>query len=189
MTTTTAPPTTLGEFLQLPFIDESPAWEFINGASLQKPMGGGKHSTLQKRLVSMIDQAGDRYEAFPELRCTVAGRSVVPDVSIFQPDELPVDEDGEIIAPGVTFAPAWLTEVLSPHHSQTKVMGNILHCIEHGSQLGWLVDPAERSVMIFQPDCLPQILSGSSRLPVPENLNLNLTPDQIFQWLRRQRQG
>ena len=61
---------TLDEFLQLAWIEDPPAWEYINGKEVQKPMGGGKHSTLQKRLVTAIDRASDQYEAFPELRCT-----------------------------------------------------------------------------------------------------------------------
>lgn len=77
MTITVASPHTLEAFLKLPFIDESPAWEFIDGESRQKPMGGGNHSTLQKRLVSIIDQVSGDFEAFLELRCTVAGRSGV----------------------------------------------------------------------------------------------------------------
>ena len=189
MTTTTAPSITLEEFLQLPFINESPAWEFINGERSQKSMGGGKHSTIQKRLVGLIDQTDSVYEAFPELRCTVAGRSIVPDVSVFQRDDLPVDEDGEIIATGVTFAPVWIIEVLSPQQSQTRVTGNILHCLDHGSRLGWLIDPDERSVITFQPNCLPQILSENAKLPVLPDLDLALTPGQIFQWLQRQRRG
>jgi Uma2 family endonuclease len=41
----------LSDFLSLPYIEESPAWEYIGGGAIQKPMGGGKHSLLQKRLM------------------------------------------------------------------------------------------------------------------------------------------
>jgi Uma2 family endonuclease len=34
-------PITLAEFLALPDIDGSPAWECIDGIVTQKPMGGG----------------------------------------------------------------------------------------------------------------------------------------------------
>lgn len=67
--------TTIDEFLTLPEIEESPAWEYIDGEMVQKPMGGGKHSTLQKRLVAAIDQASDDYEAFPKLRSTFGALS------------------------------------------------------------------------------------------------------------------
>lgn len=68
---------TLQEFLKLPYIEESPAWEYINKEVIQKLIGGGKHSILQKRLVAAIDWTGSDYEAFPELRCTFGNRSVV----------------------------------------------------------------------------------------------------------------
>jgi len=176
---------TLPEFLNLSYIDESPAWEYINGEVIQKPMGGGKHSTLQKRLVVAIDQAGSEYEAFPELRCTFGNRSVVPDVAVVASNQLPLDQDGDITSTGIEFAPNWVIEILSPDQSQTRVTGNLLHCLKHGSQLGWLIDPNERSVLTYQPACLPDLLTGDDPLPALKGIPLNLSAKQIFGWLRR----
>jgi Uma2 family endonuclease len=39
---------TLEAFLHLPTIEDSPAWEFIDGEMLQKPMPTTHHSILQK---------------------------------------------------------------------------------------------------------------------------------------------
>ena len=75
---------TLEEFLKLP--ETKPAQEYINGKIYQKPMLQGKHSTLQSELISAINQAGKAKKlayAFPELRCTFAGRSIVPDLAYF----------------------------------------------------------------------------------------------------------
>jgi Uma2 family endonuclease len=185
MTITVPGTTTLKEFLKLPYVDESPAWEYINGEAVQKPMGGGKHSLLQKRLVAVIDAAGSHYEAFPELRCTVGNRSVVPDVVVVATHQLPVDDNGDIISTGIEFAPAWVIEILSPAQSQTKVTGNILHCLKHGSQLGWLIDPSERSIFIYHRDRLPDLLAGADVLPVLEGINLTLSVDEVFAWLKR----
>jgi Uma2 family endonuclease len=183
--TIAVPRTTLGEFLKLPYIDESPAWEYINSEVIQKPMAGGKHSLLQKRLVTTIDAAGSNYEAFPELRCTFGNRSVVPDVAVVANDKLPVDENGDIISTGIKFAPAWVIEILSPDQSQTKVTGNILHCLRNNSQLGWLIDPSERSIIVYQPDSLPSLLIETDVLPVLEDINLTLCVDDVFAWLKR----
>jgi len=177
--------TTLEEFLNLPYIEESPAWEYINGEAIQKPMAGGKHSLLQKRFVAVIDALDSHYEAFPELRCTCGNRSVVPDVVVISSNQLPLDESGEIISSGIDFAPAWIIEILSPAQSQTKVTGNILHCLKNGSQLGWLIDPSERCILIYQPNRLPDLLAGQDILPVLENMNLTLSIDEIFSWLQR----
>jgi Uma2 family endonuclease len=177
--------TTLEDFFKLPNIEESPAWEYINGEAIQKPMAGGKHSLLQKRLVAIIDALESNYEAFPELRCTCGNRSVVPDVAVISRNQLPVDENGEIISSGIDFAPAWIIEILSPAQSQTKVTGNILHCLRNGSQLGWLIDPSDRCVLVYQPNRLPDLLAGQDILPVLEDMNLTLSVDEIFAWLQR----
>jgi Uma2 family endonuclease len=183
--TISVPKTTLGEFLKLPYINESPAWEYINSEVVQKAMGGGKHSLLQKRLVAAIDAAGSNYEAFPELRCTFGDRSVVPDVAVVANDKLPLDENGDIISTGIEFAPPWVIEILSPDQSQTKVTGNILHCLRNGSQLGWLIDPSERSIIVYPADSLPSLLREIDILPVLEDFNLVLCVDDVFAWLKR----
>ncbi|AUT02592.1 hypothetical protein CLI64_20585 [Nostoc sp. CENA543] len=176
---------TLVEFLQLPYIDESPAWEYINGQAIQKTMPGGKHSLLQKRLVGVIDTAGSNYEAFPELRCTVGNRSIVADIAVVASNEIPLDENGDISSTGINFAPAWIIEILSPDQSQTRVTGNILHCMRNGTQLGWLIDTYERSIIVYRLACLPDILSGADVLPVLEGMNLTLDVNDIFAWLQR----
>ena len=187
MTTTVAKIITIEEFLKLGFIDESPAWEYINSEVIQKPMGGGKHSLLQKKLVAVIDTATSDYEAFPEMRCSCGNRSVVPDVLVIATDQIPLDESGDIISSGINFAPLWVIEILSPNQSQTKVTGNILHCIKHGTKLGWLLDPSERSVLVYQPNTLPDLLTGTDRLTVLEGVNLIITVEEVFSWLQIKR--
>lgn len=82
--------------------------------------------------------------------------------------------------------PAALVEILSPDHSQTKVTSNILHCWNHGSSLGWLIDPEERSVLIFPPKQQPELLQNEAdRLIVPEFFpQLKLTVGDLFNWLK-----
>lgn len=176
---------TLKEFLELSWIEDSPAWEYIDGRGIQKPMGGGQHSTLQKRLVAAIDQASSQYEAFPELRCTFGDRSVVPDIVVVANDQIPLDESGEIAEVGIQFAPPWVIEILSPNQSQTRVTGNILHCLNHGSQLAWLIDPAERSILVYHPDRLPELRMENDQLAALEGVSLELSVNQTFSWLRR----
>ena len=42
-------------------------------------------------------------------------------------------------------------EILSPDQRPTKVIGNILHCLNYGTSLGWLLDPDECSVLVYPP--------------------------------------
>ncbi|MBD1914517.1 MULTISPECIES: Uma2 family endonuclease [Cyanophyceae] len=176
---------TLEQFLTLPYIEESPAWEFVQGEVTQKPMPGGKHSRIQSRLVSVINNAVDSpYEALTELRCTVGGRSIVPDIAVLKHSQLPADENGEIVSTGVSIAPNWIIEILSPQQSQMKVTRKILHSLRHGGQLGWLIDPEERVVLVYHPDRLPEEWAEDAGLPVLPGLSLSLTPEQLFSWLR-----
>jgi Uma2 family endonuclease len=73
---------------------------------------------------------------------------------------------------------------LSPKQNQTKVTDNILSCLRNGSRLGWLIDPVTRAVILYQPDRLPEILTGDAVLPVLPELMLELTANQVFAWLR-----
>jgi Uma2 family endonuclease len=60
-----------------------------------------------------------------------------------------------------------------------------LYCIRNGCQLGWLIDPSERSVLVYQPNTLPDLLSGTDILPVLKDINLILRADDIFAWLKQ----
>jgi Uma2 family endonuclease len=176
---------TLAKFLQLP--ETKPAGEFIDGQIYQKPMPQGKHSTLQIRLADTINEVGFPGQiayAFPELRCTFGGRSIVPDIAVFKWERIPFDTDGEV-ANTFELSPDWTIEILSPDQSQTKVTDNILFCIRHQTSLGWLIDPEEKAIICFQPNQLPGIKrKPDDILPVPEFLNLRLTVEQVFSWLR-----
>lgn len=177
---------TLEEFLKLP--ETKPASEYINGQIIQKPMPQGKHSKLQGKLVTAINEVVEERQialAFPELRCTFGGRSIVPDVAVFAWQRIPLDENGDV-ANVFEASPDWTIEILSPDQSQTKVTGNILDCLKHGSRLGWLIDPDERSVLVFPPAQQPELLQEPEEvLPVPELVaDLRLTVGDLFGWLR-----
>ena len=177
---------TLEEFLQLP--ETKPASEYINGQVVQKPMPQGKHSQLQGKLVTAINQVVEDRKialAFPELRCTFGGRSIVPDVSVFAWDRIPVDDNGDI-ANVFPIYPDWTIEILSPDQSPTKVTGNILHCLKNGCQMGWLIDPDERSLIIYPLGQQPEVLQEEQEiLPVPALVaDLQLTVADVFNWLK-----
>jgi Uma2 family endonuclease len=177
---------TLEEFLTLP--ETKPASEYIHGKVIQKPRPQGKHSKLQGKLVTAINQVVEDRKvalALPGLRCTFGGRSIVPDVSIFAWDRIPVDDRGDI-ANSFPICPDWTIEILSPEQSPTKVTGNILHCLKQGCQMGWLIDPEERSLLIYPTGQQPELLqSAQEGLPVPSLVSdLQLTVGDVFSWLK-----
>lgn len=130
-----AKPLTLDEFLKLP--ETKPASEFIDGKIIQKPMPQGKHSTIQGDLGADINRClkPERIaRAYPELRCTFGGRSIVPDVTVFRWERIPRDENGRV-SNTFAIAPDWTIEILSLDQSQTQVVRNILHCLDRGTQM------------------------------------------------------
>lgn len=184
MSTTLHKSISLAEFLKLP--ETKPASEFIDGYIYQKPMPQGKHSRLQLKLCNAVNQVTEEQEialAFPELRCTFGGRSIVPDVSVFAWERIPFDANEEI-ENSFTIYPDWTIEILSPEQSTIKVIRNIIHCLKHGSQLGWLIDPDGRIILVFLPGQTPLEMSGDELLPVPNFVQLNLTVTQVFAWLK-----
>jgi Uma2 family endonuclease len=182
MTTTKA--ITLEEFLELP--ETKPANEYIDGEIIQKPMPKGKHSRLQLRLCNSINDVAEGQKtayAFPELRCSFGTRSIVPDIAVFEWSRIPFDAGGE--APDdFLLHPDWTIEILSPEQSSNRVIGNILYCIQYGCRLGWLLDPDDRSLLVFLPQQQPELCQGDDRLPVLAGIDLELTAGQVFNWLR-----
>lgn len=168
---------TVQEFLQFPNIEESPAWELVEGIPCQKPMPTLYHSRLQKGLVAIIDNAKSSYEAFPELRCILSKNSVVPDITVVHSSRIPIKNEP------LSMAPDWVIEILSPDQSTTKVIAKIQSCLEEGTQLGWLIDCEEQVVMVFWCDRPLQLLRGDVILPVLPDILLPLTVEQIFNLL------
>lgn len=176
---------TLAEFLLLP--ETKPASEYIDGQILRKPMPQGKHSVIQGELVPTINgvvKSKRIARAFPELRCTFGGRSTVPDIAVFLWNRIPRDETGEV-ANTFLAAPDWTIEILSPEQSQTKVTKNILHCLKHETQMGWLIDPDEQTVFVYRPKQEPEVLDEPDEIvPVPTfTSELQLTIRSLFAWL------
>ena len=175
---------TLAEFLQLP--ETKPASEYIDGQIYQKPMPKGKHSAIQTFLAPAINQVAIPKKvarAFTELRCTFGGRSLVPDITVFAWQRIPLDADGEI-ENTFEISPDWTIEILSPDQSPTRVINKILFCLNHGTELGWLIDPQERMIMTLKPGQQPEIKQEEENLPV---LNLlgdwQLSVKEVFSYL------
>ena len=187
MVKTTLKPLNLEEFLQLP--ETKPASEYIDNQIIQKPLPQGKHSAIQCELIIFINailKTKKVARAFPELRCSFGGRSTLPDVSVFVWNRIPADDNGEI-ANVFPIAPDWTIEILSPEQSQTKVTNNILHCLNHETQMGWLIDPDEQCVFVYVPQQQTAVFDEPEMLlPVPSFASeLRLSVGELFGWLRK----
>jgi Uma2 family endonuclease len=189
----------LEEFLQLP--ETKPACEFVNNQIVPKPMPKGQHSTIQRQLIiflSAILSPQKIARVFPELRCTFVSetspeafketRSIVPDIAVFTEARIPRLANGKI-ANTFNLAPDWTIEILSPEQSAAQVLKNISYCLEHGSQMGWLIDPESESVFVSELGNQFSLIDDLDiSLPFPlfvsmSNLSPALTGREIFGWL------
>ena len=183
MVITAAKPHSLETFLELP--ETKPASEFMKGQIIQKVMPQGEHSCLQVKLCTNINQVVETPKiayAFTELRCTFGGASIVPDISVFRWDRIPRKSSGRV-ANRFEIYPDWAIEILSPDQRQNKVLANLLHCVDNGSELGWLLDTEDENILVALPERRVQILEGSQIVPVLSDIDLKLTVTQIFEWL------
>jgi Uma2 family endonuclease len=185
MLQTSARSLTLEQFLQLP--ETEPASEYIDGLIIPKTMPQGEHSAIQSELAPAINtilKPNRIARVFTELRCTFGGRSIVPDITVFRWNRIPRNQTGGV-ANIFEIAPDWTIEILSPDQNQTKVTKNILHCLQHGTQMGWLIDPADRSVFVYLPDRPTMVYDlPKLQLPAPEFAqDFTLTTGNLFNWL------
>jgi Uma2 family endonuclease len=190
MVTTIEKPKTISleEFLALP--ETQPASEYIQGVITQKLMPKGKHSRLQSRLsreIDLIAEAPQIALALTELRCTFSGRSIVADIAVIRWQNLPLDPDGEI-SNQFDHSPDWIIEILSPDQSSVLVIEKILFCLKQGSEIGWLIDPATKSIIIFQNGATEiYFVEAETQQSLPLLTGLEtwqITASDIFAWLK-----
>ena len=183
MTVAAIRPITIEEFLQLP--ETEPASEFINGKIIQKPMPQGEHSQLQIDLCETINQIAKPQKiakAFPELRCVFGGLAIIPDITVFRWERIPRFPSGRI-ANRFEIYPDWAIEILSPDQKYKQVLAKLLHCAEYGTELGWLLDAEDESILVVDSDRRVRELKNSDRLPVLTGISLELNVQQVFSWL------
>lgn len=175
----------LEEFLQLP--EEESSLEFVDGVISQKVSLKGRHSALQSALLQILNASAGQPEsawALPELRTTFAGASVVPDVSVYRRERIPVAASGEV-ADDFLIPPDVAIEIVSPEQSVTALVRRCLWYVDHGVSVALLVDPADHSVLAFRSGQPMAAWHGSDRIDLPEVLpNFALTVEQLFASLR-----
>ena len=171
------------EFLALP--ETKPASEYFDGQIFQKPMPQFQHSTFQVEIataINLISKPQKLAFAFPELRCNFGDVSIVPDIAVMRWANIPFLENKRVanVAP---VAPDWIIEILSPDQSPLRVMSKISSAITNGSELGWLISPAQDLIMVFQGDRFPEKMTGTDVLPVLDVLDWRVTVNDVFDLL------
>lgn len=182
----------LEEFLKLPDIDDNPNWEYIDGRIEVKEMPQKKHAMIQGKLLNRINAHAEPLGlglAFIELRCTFAGRSIVPDVVFLFDDHIEVDEQGEFV--NETWIPPDIhVEIISPDQSVAKSHMKLLHSTANGCDLGVLIHPEKKTIEIYRPGRTIGRLAPEGAIDFEPVLpGLRVTVAEVFGWLVYQKRG
>ena len=175
--------TTLEEFLRLP--EREPPLEFEDGEVKRKVSPKQRHSRLQAQLLRLIDRLGTpALDALPELRVTFAGQSLVPDLAVFLRERVPVDEHGEL-EDDVFVPPDLVVEIVSPRQVVTTLVRRCVWYVDHGVRAALLVDPSDRSIILFRPDAATQTLRGDAVVDLSDLApELRFSASELFAALR-----
>jgi len=85
------------------------------------------------------------------------GSRLAPDAAWFDAQRwLEAKESGEAFP---VFVPEFVVEVRSPHDKIRALREKMETYLANGVQLGWLIDPMERTVTIYRPAQPPQVLN------------------------------
>lgn len=179
---------TLQEFLEMPGIDESPSLEFLDGKVVRKVSPQMKQSLLTGCFVEALNAVARPARlgfAFPELRCTYAGRSVVPDVAFLLNEHIEFDEHGEV-TDETPIPPDLHIEILCPDEGSERADEKLRHSTSHGGSIGWLVHLYRRSIRVYRPGQAPIDLPPDGVLEAEPVLpGFRLTVAEVFGWLTR----
>jgi len=176
----------LDEFLALP--EEEPALEFApDGTVTQKVSPKGRHSSLQGGFIELIHNfARPRRlaRAFAELRTVFGGAAYVPDVAVYRWERISPTAEGEV-PDDFTEPPDIAVEIISPGQTVTSLVRKCIWYVEHGVTLALLLDPPDRSVLLFRPNALPRALRSADPIDLEEVLpGFEATVDQLFSALK-----
>jgi Uma2 family endonuclease len=159
---------TLKQFLKLP--EQEPALEYFKGVVTQKMPPMIEHSALQGDLVEFLNRLFRIHRvarAFPELRSTFDGVSLVPDVSLLRWDRIPRTPEGEVTSP-VTVAPDVAVEIWSVGQSMGEQIERCEWYVQHGVQVALLVHHRQKSIRVFRSTEPMAVHQPGDRIPLDE---------------------
>jgi Uma2 family endonuclease len=177
---------TLEEFLELPDNDDL---EYIEGRIEKKVSPQKSHAEITGQLWNCLNAfAAPRKlgRAYIELRCTFAGRSIVPDVVLLLKQHIEIDADGEPVDE-TWWPPDLHVEIISPKQSVKASREKLAHSTSNGCPLGWLINPEARPryIDVYRPgrpaERMPAdgVLDGDPVLP-----GFRLPVTEVFGWLK-----
>ena len=133
-----------------------------NGEILVMTPAGSKTSRMNSRVTRLLDEWAEqdgRGVAFDS-----NGGFTLPDCSMRAADAAWIElkrwvaliaEDQAMYAP---LCPDFVIELRSPNDSLTELKAKMEHWIANGARLGWLIDPESKTVYVYRPGELVDVL-------------------------------
>jgi Uma2 family endonuclease len=159
---------TLDQFLSLP--EERPALEYVDGEVVQKVPPNTPHSALQYFFCAHVnDYAHPRRLAwaFPEHRTTYAGRSTVPDVTVYTWDRVPRDASRRLAERNFVI-PDIAVEIRSPGQSFQDSLIRALWYAANGARVSIAIDPLDLVLVAFWPAAEPLVFENAGLLDLTD---------------------
>lgn len=164
---------TLAQFLAQE--ESEPASEYVCGEVIQKPMPNETRGAIQLWLGALIMQFLTHTPVGrmrSEWRCVFElskrNRALVPDLTYASHDTY---RRGHPAASGFLLtAPDLAIEIVSPGQSASRFAEKILFYLRNGVREVWVIDPADRTVMVYRHDDVlilepGDVLDGGDILP------------------------
>ncbi len=154
--------------------------EYFDGEVMELNLGSKPHSKIQLRCGARLMNYCDAHMGYalvePHCRLQVGARIryLLPDVGV-------VLHDNDPDALYLNRAPDLVVEIRSPEDSIVMIHRKMATYFENGAQLGWIVLPEEKSVLVLSPNAPVQTkicgesLDGGALLP-----DFQLAVDELF---------
>lgn len=158
----------LEDFLKLPEAD--PPLEYFQGRLRQKMVPLGEHAALQGELILLLDRLfrpGRVARAFPELRVTQNGVSLIPDVSVYRWERIPRTPKGRIASRFLT-PPDLAIEIWSPGETIRELAEKCEAYVANGCLIALLIDHRRETIRVYRPHSPVAIQSGGDRISLDE---------------------
>jgi Uma2 family endonuclease len=140
-----------------------------------KPMPSTNHAVAQFNLILALQRYKDRYSILPELSLELAGRPLVPDISIYP--KLAIDWRHDEVKK--TEPPLMVIEILSPKQSLDEVVRKADAYLEGGVQSCWVVQPVLETIAVLLPGEKPKVYSTGEVTDPPSGITVKL--EEVFQ--------
>jgi Uma2 family endonuclease len=127
-------PLSIEEFHRL-YDEAKPAYEYWNGAAIQKPRPTVLHGIVQFLIMSLLKQAGWRVASEVRLKVTKDAEPV-PDVIAVR---------GKFKGSYPETAPELCVEIMSPRDTVIRTFEKARRYIDWGTEAVWIVDPEKRT--------------------------------------------